>query len=634
MNQSETLRNFAAEIRQAIDSFSQKDSKAKQIFNQLASKDPAIFFAAAIRVVAAAKASEGLRYLIGTLAKDKRLSLGLLDSNVCTLEEALAVTRAASEAGVQLQATFEVALNKALQGQASLVKTDLIARILDILAVTGDANCWTSFQVELMAYPDKVIRAKAALLIGRSTRNVAWIARRLLDRDPRVQASAVEALWGLDPEETKPHLLGALKSNNNRVAANAALGLYLTGDVTAVRILREMLQHNDESFRRSALWAIGETRDERFLPVLTEYYRRAPGRLRLAAMGAMSRIRRRDTNAHQAGPLQVHVSQAVEQSDGVRRVAFALSCHPARDLRGIRPTDFAIWEAGTLIEDYRVRADSPPALLMVGFVAPWAASGEEPYEKAVRQGLKQCLCMKRRDDMWRIDRYSIEIHPPTDAKNSAECIVPYDNSLVTAELKASQGCISDPDLMIKALDLPVPRDHAASDPLSALQRQSDIFAKRGGKRHVFLFLHEMSGADLQQEAALARLRTIARESSVIFHGVAPDIAGKWPQLRELCLSLPEGSFTETTLDGMADGLVDAYASLCNRFEVTYPPPPPASEPNSTKLRNVKLKISSERGFGEYEIALDAPPPAAPAPSSEPAPEVAAAVPAQSEQPVA
>jgi hypothetical protein len=615
MNKSANLRSFVAEISKAIGSFQEKDSKTKQVLNELASSDPGVFFAAGIRVVAASKPSEGLRYLILTLAKDKRLSIGLQDSTVCSLEEALAVTRAAAEAGAQLQATFEMALNKALQGQASPQKAERISRILDILAVTCDQSCWNSFQVELMAYPDKMVRARAALLIGRSTRNVAWIARRLLDRDPRVQASAVEAMWGLDVEEVRPHFLAALKSPDNQVVANAALGLYLSGDVTATRILLDMLQHDDPFFRLSALWAIGETQDERFLPALAEYYKHAGGKLRLASVSAMSRIRRHDKAAHEAGALQVHVSQAEAQERGVRRLAFALSCHPARDLSGIKPTEFAVWENGTLIEEYQVRLASPPAILMAGFVAPGFASDNEAYEKAVREALKQCLCMKRPDDLWRIDRYSIEMNPHANEKSSQESMVPYDDSLVTPEVKASQGCLSDPELLGKVLALRAPPDRTAADPIAALQRQCDAFAKHGGKRHVFLFLHDMSGFDLQQDAAINRLRSIAQDSSVVFHGICPDIAGKWPLLRETCLSNPEGSFTETTLEGMADGLVDAYANLCSRFEIVYSFPA-SVEPSPALAQpiKVKLKISSERGYGESEITL-APPP--PAPRSEP-----------------
>jgi predicted kinase len=123
MNKSDTLAGLVARISKAIESFPEAESSAKQILNQLASSDPASFFAAGIHVVAASTPSEGSRYLILTLAKDKRLSLGLLDSQACTLAEAVAVTRAAAEAGAQLQATFEIALNKAMQGQASPQKS-------------------------------------------------------------------------------------------------------------------------------------------------------------------------------------------------------------------------------------------------------------------------------------------------------------------------------------------------------------------------------------------------------------------------------------------------------------------------------------------------------------------------------
>jgi len=249
----------------------------------------------------------------------------------------------------------------------------------------------------------------------------------------------------------------------------------------------------------------------------------------------------------------------------------------------------------------------------------------------VREGLKQCLSMKRRDDLWRIDRYSIEINPHTDEKASPESIFPYDDSLMTPELKAAHGCISDPDLMGKALAHPAPRDRAAADPIAAFQRQCDAFAKRGGKRHIFLYLHDMSGFDLKQDAAIERLKSIAQESSIVLHCICPDVAGQWALLRELCLSNPEGSFTEAKLDGMVDGLVDAYANLCSRFEISYSfrgaaePSQEVTQPSQAVVQpsKVKLKISSDRGRGESEVPLDTPappPPPAPDPASVPAPE--------------
>jgi hypothetical protein len=639
MSKSETLRSLTAKISKTIESFAQNEQEVKKALNNLASSDPGAFFAAGIRVVAASKPSSGLRYLILTMAKDRRFSIGLLDTNVCSLEEAVAVTRAAAEAGAQLQATFEMALNKALQGQANPQKAERIGRILDVLAVTCDQNCWNSFQVELMAYPDKIVRAKAALLIGRSTRNVAWIARRLLDRDPRVQASAVEALWGLDAGETKQHFLSALKSSHNRVAANAAYGLYLSGDSSAAQVLLDLLRHKDPAFQLSALWAIGETRDERFLAALNEYYKQVQGKRRLAAVGAMARIRHRDRAAHEAGELQLHLAQAALQPDGVRRLSFALSCHPARDLNSVMRAEFAVWENGAMVDDYQVRSANPPAALIAGFLAPWFASDDQPYENALREGLRQCLSMKRRDDLWRIDRYSIEINPQSGEK--AREPFPYDHTLVTADLKAAHGCISDPDLLTKAFGLPAPLERAA-DPVTAFERECDAFSKHGGKRHAFLFLHEMSGADLREQAGIERLRKLAQDGSVVLHGVCPDVAGQWPLVRQACLSTPDGSFADTTLEGMVDALVDAYANLSSRFELVYSlaspaPAPHDAIPGTSHAPTVKLKISSDHGYGEAEFALELPPPAPPPVAAAPAPaapaEEQSAKPQQAPQPV-
>jgi hypothetical protein len=219
--------------------------------------------------------------------------------------------------------------------------------------------------------------------------------------------------------------------------------------------------------------------------------------------------------------------------------------------------------------------------------------------------------MKRRDDLWRIDRYSIELNPPGAEKSSQESVLPYGDAVVTPELKASHGCIWDADLLGNVIVLATPPERAASDPLAAFERQCDALAKRAGKRHIFLFLHEMSGFDLKQDAAIARLRGIAQDSSVVLHGVCPDVAGQWSLFRELCLSHPEGSFTECKLDGMVDGLVDAYANLCSRFEIDYSLPPSATP------GTVQLKISSGMGRAELSLEISAapevavvPPPAA------------------------
>jgi len=290
------LESLVADLSKALEAFSEEDAESKQALDRLSIPDPQKFLVAGIRALATAKLSAGSRYLVTQLAKDNRLSTWLMDSRMCTLEEAAAVARAADDAGIRakLQASFERALNKALQGQASASNADRILRIMDVLAVTGNQSCWDSFQIELMAHPDKVVRSRAALLIGQSSGNVARIVHRLSDRDPRVQSNAVEALWGLDAAVARPHLLEALKSKNNRAFANAALGLYRLGDPDVIAVLLEATQHTDPLFRVSALWAIGQTQDPLFLPALAEQFKAAEGKPRLALAGAIARIRQRE----------------------------------------------------------------------------------------------------------------------------------------------------------------------------------------------------------------------------------------------------------------------------------------------------------------------------------------------------
>ena len=609
------LEKLIADISKAVEAFAEHDPASKKVLDQLCNADPLKFFAAGFHVVATTRSSAGSQYLVLLVAKDKRLGNWLLDPKACTPKEATAVAGVAADARVHLQATFEMALNKALQNQASAANADRILRILNLLEAIGSQSCWNSFQVELMAYPDKVVRSKAALLIGRSNKKADWIVRRLLDRDPRVQANAVESLWGLDGAETKQHLLEALKSKNNRVFGNAALGLYRLGDPTIIRVLLEATQHPEPPFRLSALWAIGQTQDPRFLPALALQFKTAQGKLRLALAGAMSRIRQREQSGAKANELQMDIGPAAVEPSGKRRVMVTLSCRPAKNLSSLKATEFLIWENGSPVEDYHVRLAAPSDHVLAGFVAPWFESPSEPFEKAVREGLQQCLSMKRSDDLWRVDRYCLAGAPATDEKPAEESRLPYDDSVVTLQMKSAQGCISDPDQLRKIFDLAVPLGRAAADAVGAIQRQCKAMIQRPGRRQMIVLLHQLAGPDMQEEASAALLRGFAKDNLVVFHGISLG-AGQWPLFRDLCLSNPEGSFIETGDSGIVDAFVKTYAKLCNRFEITYSLP--ASGVAGHAQATVKLKVESERGSAQAEVTMQPPaaPPAEAPPSAE------------------
>jgi len=590
--------SFTQDIAALLASFSERDTAGKQSLSQLLVSDPRAFGASAIAVLAKSQPSPGVRFLVHLLMKGKLLPAGLLDVRMADTRQALAALQAVAANGTNLQPMLELALNKVLQDQSSPENTNRILRVLELLAEIAPPAFWNSFQLELMAHPDRSVRSKAALLIGRSGRNSAWIGRRFMDRDARVQASAVEALWALDPNESRPLLLTAAKSKHNRVAANALLGLYRIAELKAIRMLLDMARQSEApAFQISALWAIGETHDPRFLPFLMQQFKASDGKTRLAVTRAMASIRRREKVNAEAGTVRFHVSQARIAPDGKRSFALVLSSEPPRNLSVLTPLDFALWEAGQLVENYQVKLLGAPAALAAGFVAPRFISKSDPFGQAIVAALNRSSAAKRPDDLWRIDRYSIETTRDEPEAPKEQSFLPYDDAIATQEVKMRQCFIASLDILNKVIASDVPRDRVATDAFAAIQRQCEAISKHSGKRHMFVFLHESAAAQLEEPDKAASLKTQLVNERIILHGFAPGFS--CPAFRDICSSLPDGTFSEASADGLPEALEEIYSFLMNGRVITY-------EMESGVVSGpAMLRVSSSLGSGQVEIAWPA-----------------------------
>jgi len=591
--------SFTQDIGALLESFSEKDTVGKQSLSQLLASDPRTFGSSATKVLAKSQPSPGVRYLVHLLMKGKMLPASLLDPRVVDLKEALAALQVVAASGTNLQPMLELALNKSLQDQPSPDSTHRILRLLELLAAIASPAFWNSFQLELMAHPDRLVRSKAALVIGRSGKNAAWIGRRFMDRDARVQAAAVEALWALEPADSRALLLTASKSKFNRVAANAILGLYRIADLKSVRMLLDMARQREApAFRISALWAIGETQDPRFLPFLLDQFKTSDGKVRLSVTRAMASIRRREKANAEAGTLRLKIWQAHVSKDGKRRFHIMLSSQPARDLSLLGPREFALWEAGQLIEQYEVKLSGTPAVLAVGFVAPRFTSIADPLGNALTLALTQSSASKRSEDVWRIDRYSVE--PPNNAAEAPreQSFLPYDDAIATQEVKMRHCFIASPDILAKVISVEVPRERAALDVFAAIDRQRDAIGKYSGKRHMFVFLHEGSAALFDDAERTAALKTLLTNEKIIFHGFAPGCSAACAAFRDMCLAVPDGTFNDAATDGLPAAIVETYSLLMNGCEISYQLLP-GMEPGP-----VMLKVSSGVGSGQVDIPYE------------------------------
>ncbi len=216
------------------------------------------------------------------------------------------------------------------------------SRVLEIVAAVSDGRRLQALLSALLRHPEVRVRSKVALMLGRFSRNVHWLEQFLAERDPRVRANAVESMWGIGSRQARDLFLLAAKDRNPRVVANAVVGLHRAGELNSTRLMRRMACAEDSGFRASALWAMGESGDPRFLPVLAEIVaRREPGIVHQNAIRSTIRIRGRLAELRQNEPLRVdaawtndRLGVCVRSSDGVPLVSLPPTAFVVHDTAG------------------------------------------------------------------------------------------------------------------------------------------------------------------------------------------------------------------------------------------------------------------------------------------------------------
>jgi HEAT repeat protein len=139
-------------------------------------------------------------------------------------------------------------------------------RAMEIAAATGNPRHLRDLLYGFLNHPNPRLRSKAALLIAKACRDPLWVGQRImLEPDARLRANLVEALWGLDDEDARAVLWDAAGDANNRVVANALVGLHKINEVEVPVLLRRMAAHPQPLFRSSAAWAMSQTGDQAFL---------------------------------------------------------------------------------------------------------------------------------------------------------------------------------------------------------------------------------------------------------------------------------------------------------------------------------------------------------------------------------
>lgn len=386
-----------------IAAFAENPFLASRDLRQLLALDPVSFREAVLSLLVGESFTQGHQYALTLLLSEGLVLDRLCDPRAMNRKEAGRLVRRIDSLNPTLIVSMASALLRGHAFRGISSSTAAIRQVLELLDHSAGVQRVTLLLTQLLQHSDERIRAKATLLLGKINQNLKWAEERMNDTDPRVRASAIEAMWCLDSPEARRTFDSALQDSHGRVAANAAFGLYCLGDLSAPIHLIQMLASTEPMRRASAIWVMGQTGDSRFVSHLSPYAMDPDPIVRRNAFLALSTIRLRVKRLTEEHPLEVVVTK-VETLNRVRRLEIAIfnsDCHPVTK---ISPLNFVVRDGGRIRHRLKVGERQQPECTNVAFAAPEVANIQQ-LAPALNRAFQMFLHYKRKSDAWSALRY-------------------------------------------------------------------------------------------------------------------------------------------------------------------------------------------------------------------------------------
>jgi hypothetical protein len=190
--------------------------------------------------------------------------------------------------------SLDVRLARLISGRElenEILSSVTVVHVLDLLNEISTGPRLISILSHLTHHSDLRIAAKATLLVARRIRNNDWIERHLAFSDPRLRATVLEALWGIDSPLARKTLWAGAKDENNRAVGNALVGLHLLGEPDVAALAGQILEDSRPLFRATGAWVMGKIGATHFVQPLQRALADAEPGVRHAARRALKEIR-------------------------------------------------------------------------------------------------------------------------------------------------------------------------------------------------------------------------------------------------------------------------------------------------------------------------------------------------------
>lgn len=567
-----------AHLQLLVDQFAQNPPLAGKAMRDMVESDGNTFTQQALGLLKTVPVGPGTNYILALLLRDTSFLSKLSDPDLFSLPEATEIAKRVQK----LDPSFDVRIVKQITSAASnadQLEAATAERLLELMSAFSDLSRILPVLAELLKHPSPRIRSKAVLLIGRASANAKLAESHLKEADKRVRANAIEALWGNSSNEARSILSAAASDSNNRVAANAALGLYKLDETYSIAIILDMAENPSPIFRLSAVWTMSETQDPRFLGTLAKLIGDADQRVRQLAFASVAKIRKNKASLLSGPKLRLFATEVECSLEAQRKLRVSVCSEDGKPAARIVGLQFALEENKRLVAKYSVQELAQTEILAVGIAIPRRLDQADEFLQSCEAALRSTLPQKRSQDQWGILKYA------------AGAIG--DNLLVKFS--------ADPQTLAEAVTAAGNKDSAALNLADAAQRIFAEIAPKKAQRHVLLIDALAAGSSPLRQLDADNLLTLAKEGkiqvySLVVAGLDTEVN---PHLRRLC----EGSGGRTVrAAGMTEiprALEVLFCTLPSSYEITY------VSNVTTPTSRVSLQVYSPQGYGEQTCEMHA-----------------------------
>ena len=458
--------------------------------------------------------------------------------------------------------------------------------------------------LKLLKHANPKVRSKAALFIGGRTQNLAWAASRTGEDDSRVRANIIESLYGLNSDFVHQTFRQNVADENNRVAGNAVLGLYLLGDTAAIALIQGMARHPDARFRNTCAWVMGRTGDPRFAQLFSELMNDPNELVRAQAFKGLGEVRK----ALRASATRPQLRAAITKVEFEQESSLVITVHNSSNqpVQSLPATSF-ILKTGTPskpVHTYTVTEYDGRSSLNVAFVLCLPAEDQAAVEARFVQAVQSCSSLRRSKDKWSIVKIAAKTHGDRAGGTSPDGGNVYRQrfSILNVDFEPSTAS--------------VPQEHHWFE-YSVNQFRIDAML-----REPAITLGGTPGDQLTKTVldSLLRVDIASSNPHLIFFGAGPkhhlvqELTAKGPELPATVHVLAESSsWAEPTVQSLANatggmyralsepaallpGCFEMYSSLLHHYRLAW----------QGNTSNIELEIYSEAGRGSatYETASE------------------------------